>query len=116
MLTFVSQFDGRFVTKGDKGGEEAADALLAALEGIVRDLPGETNGMKILVRAFANLNGLGAALQRDGRLADKDQLRAFTAGFNNRNPFFDFVDIRSAEDRVDLKVRGKSHFILILFA
>lgn len=96
--------------RGEKGGEDAADALLFALQKFVRGLTGGPNGMDILVRAFANLNGLGAALQRDRRLRDKDELRAFATGFSSRQAFFDFVDTGRGKERADLKVRGKVPF------
>lgn len=63
--------------------------------------------MDILVKAFANLGGLGVALQRSRRLSDKDQLKAFAAGFSSRQAFFDFVDVGPGKERADLKVRGK---------
>jgi len=63
----------------------------------------------ILVRAFANVGGLGAALEHDGRLKDAAQLRAFATGFSSRQAFFDFVDVGSGKERADLKVRGEAH-------
>lgn len=72
--------------------------------------------MDILVRAFANVSGLGAALERDGRLKEASQLRAFATGFSRRQAFFDFVDIGNGKERADLKVRGKTHrFLFSLF-
>jgi hypothetical protein len=66
--------------------------------------------MDILVRAFANLNGLGTALRRDKRLRDKDELRSFATGFSSRQAFFEFVDIGLGKERADLKVRGNIPF------
>lgn len=93
---------------GAKGGEDAADALLAALQAYVRKVTSEPNGMDILVRAFANVSGLGAALERNGRLKDAGQLRAFATGFSRRQAFFDFVDVGAGKERADLKVRGET--------
>ena len=67
-----------------------------------------TNGIEILVRVFANLNGLGGVLQRDGRLKETRQLREFASGFSGRQAFFDFVDVGAGKERADLKVRGKT--------
>jgi hypothetical protein len=72
--------------------------------------------MDILVRAFANVGGLGAALVRDGRLSDAGQLRAFATGFSRRQAFFDFVDVGAGKERADLKVQGKSSNFLPPFA
>jgi hypothetical protein len=64
--------------------------------------------MDILVRAFANVSGLGASLVRDGRLKDVDQLRAFTIGFSRRQSGFDFVDVGTGKERADFKIQGKT--------
>uniref|UniRef100_A0A0D2Y836 DUF7923 domain-containing protein n=1 Tax=Fusarium oxysporum (strain Fo5176) TaxID=660025 RepID=A0A0D2Y836_FUSOF len=100
---------------GAKGGKEAADALLAALQQYVRKVTGEPSRMDILVRAFANVSGLGAALERDGRLRDAGQLRAFASGFSSRQAFFDFVDVGPGKERADLKVREGIEFFLDSF-
>lgn len=104
---------------GEKGGEHAADALLSELQRYVNEVVGVSVGMDIMVRAFANVGGLGAALERAGRLKDSSQLRSFFAGFSNRQPFFDFVDIGSGKERADSKIRGEqpllfNHFLLTL--
>lgn len=65
-------------------------------------------GMDVLVRAFANVSGLVAALERSGRLKEASQLRAFATGFNSRKAFFDFVDVGPGKERADLKIRGES--------
>ena len=101
--------------KGAKGGKDAADALLAELQQYVRESTGETNRVDILVRAFANVGGLGAALVRDGRLTHVDQLRAFATGFSSRQAFFDFVDVGAGKERADLKVRGEPRRFHICF-
>ena len=73
----------------------------------MRGLTAELNGADIVVKAFANLSGLGSTLQRERRLRDKDLLRAFAAGFSSRKAFFDFVDVGPGKERADLKVRGE---------
>lgn len=102
-----SQFRDSYLTRGEKGGEDAADALLAALQHYMRGLTGLPKNMDILVRAFANVSGLGQALVRDRRLQDIDQLRAFATGFSNRQVFFDFVDVGTGKERADYKIQGK---------
>lgn len=72
--------------------------------------------MDILVRAFANVSGLGAALERDGRLKEAGQLRAFATGFSTRQAFFDFVDVGAGKERADFKVRGETLFSIFSFA
>ena len=65
------------------------------------------NGVDIVVKAFANVVGLGTALKRDGRIKDANQLRAFVTGFNKRKGLFDFVDVGSGKERADFKIRGE---------
>jgi hypothetical protein len=77
----------------------------------MQSLPGGQSEADILVKAYANFNGLGSSLQREKRLKDKDQLRTFAAGFSSRQAFFDFVDVGSGKERADLKVQGKSSSI-----
>ncbi|KAH7381300.1 hypothetical protein DE146DRAFT_637050 [Phaeosphaeria sp. MPI-PUGE-AT-0046c] len=105
-------FNDQLIAKGETGGEEAADGLLAVLQQFVRNLPVELNGANIMVKAFANLNGLSFALQRDKRVRDKDKLRAFAAGFSSRQKLFDFVDVGSGKERADFKVQENMKFYL----
>ena len=67
----------------------------------------DSDKLDILVKAFANLEGLAIALVRDGRLKDVSQLRAFVTGFSSRRAFFDFVDVGAGKERADHKIRGK---------
>ena len=60
-----------------------------------------------MVKAWANLNGLGSMLVRRGVIRDINQLREFVVGFNNRQATFDFVDVGSGKERADHKIRGK---------
>ncbi|KAM0452695.1 hypothetical protein ACHAPV_009314 [Trichoderma viride] len=103
-------FRDSYITMGEKGGEDAADALLAELQVYMRELTGVPNHMDILVRAFANISGLGRTLVRDGRLQDINHLRAFATGFSNRQVFFDFVDVGSGKERADYKIQENIKF------
>jgi hypothetical protein len=67
----------------------------------------DSDKLDILVKAFANLEGLAIALVRDGRLKDVSQLRAFATGFSSRRAFFDFVDVGAGKERADHKIRGR---------
>jgi len=104
----VIKFQDRFITKAMKGGEHAADELLARAREYLRGIMNDSEKLDILVKAFANLEGLAFALVRDGRLKDAGQLRAFVTGFSSRLAFFDFVDVGVGKERADHKIRGKS--------
>ncbi|KAK1240176.1 hypothetical protein MKX08_007618 [Trichoderma sp. CBMAI-0020] len=105
-------FRDSYITMGEKGGEEAADALLADLQVYMRELTGVPNNLDIVVRAFANISGLGRTLVRDGRLQDINHLRAFATGFSNRQVFFDFVDVGSGKERADYKIQENIKFFV----
>jgi hypothetical protein len=79
------------------------------LQQYVRGVTNEPDEVDIVVRAFANVSGLSAALERDGRLKSASQVREFAAGFSSRQAFFDFVDVGPGKERADLKVRGETH-------
>ncbi|KAL7924344.1 hypothetical protein ACQKWADRAFT_286485 [Trichoderma austrokoningii] len=105
-------FRDKYLTMGEKGGEDAADALLAELQVYMRELTGVPHDVDILVRAFANIGGLGRTLVRDGRLQDINHLRAFATGFSNRQVFFDFVDVGSGKERADYKIQENVKFFV----
>ncbi|KAH8200805.1 hypothetical protein TruAng_005042 [Truncatella angustata] len=102
-------FRYEYIGQGEKGGENAADALLAAMQQYVRELVGVPNNVDILVRAFADVRKLGKALVRGGRLQNAEQLKEFAAGFSNRQALFDFIDIGTGKERADHKIRACGH-------
>ncbi|KAK8113578.1 hypothetical protein PG984_014104 [Apiospora sp. TS-2023a] len=104
--TIPFQFGEDLLTRGEKGGAEAADALLSAVQGYAQNKIRELPEVDIVVRAFANVTGLREALHRRRVTCDMDQLRAFASGFNNRQALFDFVDVGSGKERADSKIRG----------
>jgi hypothetical protein len=89
-----------------KGGKFAADELLSRVREYLRGIISDSDEMDVLVKAFANVEGLASALMREGKLRDVDQLRAFVTGFSSRLPFFDFVDIGAGKERAVHKIRG----------
>ncbi|KAK7937791.1 uncharacterized protein PG986_014659 [Apiospora aurea] len=111
----VYMFDEEMFKKGEKGGVEAADALLAAVQSYAKETLGFSAETNIVVKAFANMNGLREALQRRGTPCDMGQLRAFTSGFNNRQALFDFVDVGSGKERADSKIRENISFFVDSF-
>ncbi|KAK7909141.1 hypothetical protein PG985_015019 [Apiospora marii] len=108
----VYVFDEELLKKGEKGGVESADALLAAVQSYVKETLRLSAEADIVVRAFANLTGLREALQRRGTPCDLSQLRAFVSGFNNRQALFDFVDVGCGKERADSKIRENISFFV----
>lgn len=62
--------------------------------------------MPIHIKAFANVKGLGEALQRAGSITNTINFRDFITGFNMRDELFDFIDVGSGKERADFKIRG----------
>ncbi|VUC26772.1 unnamed protein product [Clonostachys rosea] len=105
-------FHNDYLRRGENGGEDAADALQEALAHYVRELGGIPDNAGIMVKAFANLGGLGRALVRDRVLQDAGQLREFASGFSNRKALFDFIDVGSGKERADHKIRENIKFFV----
>jgi hypothetical protein len=105
------KFQDRFITMGSNGGEQVADELLAKTREYLRTIMDDSDRLDVVVRAFANLEGLGSTLIRDGRIKDSSQLRNFFTGFSSRLALFDFVDVGAGKERTDNKIRGKNPFV-----
>ncbi|KAF2452958.1 hypothetical protein BDY21DRAFT_148102 [Lineolata rhizophorae] len=103
-------FHDDFLMEESKGGEAAADELLARIRGSLPTGLFERADMDIVVKAFANIDGMAQALVRDGRLSDTRSFRAFVSGFTSRLPFFDFVDVGPGKERADQKIRENLRF------
>ncbi|OCK80011.1 hypothetical protein K432DRAFT_382593 [Lepidopterella palustris CBS 459.81] len=104
-------FHDRYITKGTKGGESAADEMLVKVRDYLRPLHDDLDKLDIMVRIFANLEGMANMLVREGKLRNLGQLRAFSTGFSSRIPFFDFVDVGiGKEGGSGRKVRENLHF------
>ncbi|KAJ9130108.1 hypothetical protein NKR23_g12349 [Pleurostoma richardsiae] len=99
-------FHDKYLVGGWRGGECLADDVLKAIRQYVSGLSTEWRDIDVVVRAFANVNGLGAALARGGRVRDASQLRELVGGFNSRQALFDFVDVGAGKERADHKLRG----------
>lgn len=66
--------------------------------------------MDILVRVYANLEGMANYLVRQDKVRNLGALRAFSTGFCGRIASFDFIDIGvGKEGSSGRKLRGTSH-------
>lgn len=67
----------------------------------------DADSFDILVRVFANLEGMANFLARDGRIRNLGQLRAMATGFCGRIASFDWIDVGvGKEGSSGRKVRG----------
>jgi len=86
-------FLDKYTTKGAKGGEALADELSARLRDYFRPLYDDADKLDILVRVYANLEGMANSMVREGKVRNLGQLRAFATGFCAKVPGFDWTDV-----------------------
>jgi hypothetical protein len=95
--------------RGLSGGEDAAAEFMAktreylvSLGGLVKD----ATNVQVLVKAYANLEGLAQACVRDKKVNSGYEMRQFWVGFSRKFPMVDFVDVGSVKEEADNKIRG----------
>ncbi|KAL8881963.1 MAG: hypothetical protein Q9198_000946 [Flavoplaca austrocitrina] len=88
----------------ENGGKLAVDELLAQIRSYLEMNVPDLVDYDIVVRAYANLAGLGPACQDEFRM-ETDDLRPFVWDFNSQDPLVDFVDIGPGGQRADLKIQ-----------
>ncbi|KAF2204218.1 hypothetical protein GQ43DRAFT_191939 [Delitschia confertaspora ATCC 74209] len=86
-------FQDKYITRRAQGGEALADELLVRIREYLRPLYDDADSLDILVRVYANLEGMANILVRDGKVRNLGQLRAFATGFCGRIAGFDWVDV-----------------------
>jgi hypothetical protein len=75
---------------------------LVSLGGLVKD----ATNVQVLVKAYANLEGLAQACVRDKKVNSGYEMRQFWVGFSRKFPMVDFVDVGSVKEEADNKIRG----------
>lgn len=72
-------------------------------------------GAEVVVKAYANLAGLGQACVKNGKLKGSVCLNQFVIGFNRRYPLFDFVDVGPGKEETDNKFKGMVPLRLFMY-
>ncbi|KAL8626934.1 hypothetical protein Q9189_007377 [Teloschistes chrysophthalmus] len=105
-----------YLNKGEDGGKWAADALLGEVKTYLKQLglPAGSN-TDVVVRAYANLRGLGRACAKYGWIEGTTTtmttgLQQFASGFTGRQPLFDFVDVGDGKEKADQKIKDVFSF------
>ncbi|KAF8441261.1 hypothetical protein BGX38DRAFT_816621 [Terfezia claveryi] len=94
-----------------QGGQNAVTELLQTTRNTVREsgLFGATESFEIVVRAFANVDGVADILRSRGIQTD---FRQFAVGFSQPMSLVDFVDVGRGKEMADAKIAGEIRFHL----
>ncbi|KAI4275669.1 MAG: hypothetical protein LQ337_003062 [Flavoplaca oasis] len=98
-------FRDDFLNKNEVGGRLAADELLAQVNHYIKGLNLDVENTDVVVRAYANLRGLGKACVRNNSMKSTADLGLVANGFTSRYPLFDFVDVGLGNERADHKIQ-----------
>ena len=108
LLTIYSQFRDEYLTRSTTGGQAAASALIEKVQhNLVLGLGVSAEKVKalpVMVKAYANLHGLGQCCVRDQRLPSVAALSTFWAGFSRSSPLVEFIDVGPGKE-ADSKLR-----------
>ena len=100
-------FPDELLCQGGSGGEEAAQRLLNEVRNYLSRFKGAKE-WRIVVRIFANLEGLGRKFQSLNIVNNTHVIREFAAGFVQSQALFDIIDVGYGKERADHKIRGQS--------
>ncbi|KAG9205355.1 hypothetical protein G6514_007995 [Epicoccum nigrum] len=86
-------FQDKYITRKAQGGEALADELLIRTREYLRPQFDDADSLDIIVRVYANLEGLAKYLVRQDKISNLGSLRAMSTSFSGRIASFDFVDV-----------------------
>ena len=106
-LSLISfQFHEKFLSSNEAGGKNVANEIYARVKDYSKEFSNNPGGMDIIVRAYANLKGLGPACVKMGKMKGSASMSSFAQGFTQSHGLFDFVDVGPGKERADNKIRG----------
>ncbi|KAF1936832.1 hypothetical protein EJ02DRAFT_459197 [Clathrospora elynae] len=85
-------FQDKYITRKAQGGEALADEILIRIREYLRPQFEDADSLDIIVRVYANLEGMANYLVRQDKVRNLGQLRAFSTGFCGRISSFDWID------------------------
>lgn len=89
------------------GGRKAAVDLEAAVREHLKSSRPELSSMPIMIKAFANADGLAQILVKAKLTKSAGFLASFAKEFSQARDTSDFVLVGSGKDRADEKIKGK---------
>ncbi|KAK3940250.1 hypothetical protein QBC46DRAFT_385688 [Diplogelasinospora grovesii] len=88
------------------GGRKAALDLRTSIQDYLRKTMPDLVNLPIVVKAFANADGLSYVLIKSKIITSANMLWDFAKGFSQTCELFDFVLVGSGKDRADKKIKG----------
>ncbi|KAI4950359.1 hypothetical protein J4E91_004240 [Alternaria rosae] len=85
-------FQDKYITRKAQGGETLADEINIRIREYLREQFDDADSLDIIVRIYANLEGMANYLVRLEKVRNLGQLRAFSTGFCGRITSFDWID------------------------
>jgi hypothetical protein len=96
------------VKEGADGGKRAASLLKQAVEEELRACdPSAAQHVQVVVRVYANMQGLTKTYKEMGFLPQSTTFEEFVRGFNMGDVMCDYVDAGNGKECSDAKVKGK---------
>lgn len=102
------QFLDAFVQAGAQGSARAARKLQQFVTSYLRENTDTQAHRKIVVRVYANLEGLIDVYEKSGIVADRRTARMFFRSFNAELPLCEFIDSGGDNQSADNKIFGRS--------
>jgi hypothetical protein len=106
LTSWCVQFHERYLRRGEKGGEEAADDLMAKVREYVSSYVTDSQNIRVMVKCYANLTGLAQAYMKRSKKTAANNFNQLVVGFTRRYDLFDFVDVGAGKEETDSKIRG----------
>ncbi|KAJ5909081.1 hypothetical protein N7495_001763 [Penicillium taxi] len=99
------QFRDKFVQMGQKGGRQAARALIEAVQDHVQEVVSDASpNICYKIRVYANMAGLANTYCNASVVSSQGIVRSFIQGFNMEDALCDFVDAGSGKECSDVKI------------
>lgn len=90
------------------GGEDAGKHLRIAVEAYHKSNPNYHPDDRIVIRAFANVQGSGRTYKAARIVPDEAVFHQFIAGFNRSHPLSEFVNAGAHKEAADTKIKGRT--------
>ncbi|RYP42111.1 hypothetical protein DL767_000476 [Monosporascus sp. MG133] len=105
-------FDDGYFDDPVDGGKRAALALGSAVRKWWKAENPSLGDIPVVVKAFANGDGLAQLLMRAGMVKRDNALASFASSFSQADEMFDFVLVGKGKDRADHKITGAlKHYV-----